>query len=1097
MCRLVHKCSDTHYLPSRVGSDLKGKIVVMELERDSDERLRILSFWWMLELFSPQQVPALTRRATSPPDRQVVAWHPGDDLPWEVLAPPKPLGHTRRVWRHTVYLGVYKLESVYESLGHVFGEDPDAYNKRPDGESACAGLLLDQDGRLLPGSAVLSSALWAAGRTRDPGPGNQRWMDGFEKALEKFDESVDAFEGLRRNAHGEEQPLPHDSDSLTELLELSHFAAGVDKFDDLASSSVVIESVAVSTRRAEEGAGTDFLNSFYLDDLATVRNHVARGNLGAGLDAYLTGDAALHVSQRLDVVTHPDEVNAKTAIECLPKGRWPANPKHSLALSQQFAVNQALNNLGHRTGLMGVNGPPGTGKTTMLRDILAGNVVDRARRLATLSQPSDAFTEITHRWSDGEGHPRIVRQLRPELTGFEMVVASANNAAVENVTAEIPNEGAIEAPWRGTADYFGAIATKILQEAAASDPSDSSKEPPTAWGLVAARLGRKKNRSAFHSAFWFDETDTRTKKPVENGTPRMQTTLTRWRDGQEPYTPWTQARTAFTAAEQRVDALIRKRAQAQERLQQIPRLADRERALDAAFGQEIRNLEKIQCDLTRHRPTQQQADAARTDASERHNRHLAAKPGLLEILFSLGRAVRGWREDFKEINQALDTAEQGYREALDRTRQLEESLQQSQSRLSSAQHDLDGVRAQQTRLQAECAHDEEQYGNSYPGPAWQGDQRELHAPWLDEELDTARSDLFIAALKLHQDFFANAAQDMLNGLRAAGEVVVGNHPRDLEPEKIQAAWQLFFLVVPLISTTFASASRMFGSLGAEAFGWLLIDEAGQASPQYAAGAIWRAKRIVAVGDPLQLEPVVTLPEKAQRNIASSYALGATWIPPRASVQTLADRVTPFGTLLDQGEERVWVSAPLLVHRRCDNPMFTLCNQIAYNNLMVNGVHRDLNNPDKQDLFDSPTGPIIAASCWADEPASSPGSHLQPSQIDLLEKALTCLSNQGIPPSEVIAISPFRVVADRLRGLIPKYQGLQAGTIHTAQGREANVVILVLGGDPSKPGAPASWANTPNLVNVAASRAKRRLYVIGDRSFWARHNYFRDLSNALP
>ena len=244
------------------------------------------------------------------------------------------------------------------------------------------------------------------------------------------------------------------------------------------------------------------MNSFYLNDLAAVRSHIAYGDLGAGLAAYLTGDQALAASDRIDVVTHPGAVDAGTAIERLPKGRWPANPAHSLALSQQFAVNRALNDLGRSRGLLGVNGPPGTGKTTMLRDILAGNVVERARRLAALSRPSQAFTEVTHRWSDGAGHNRIVRQLKPELTGFEMVVASANNAAVENVTTEIPDERAIDAPWRGHIDYFGDIGTKVLQDVAASDTAGGAT-PPTAWGLIAARLGRKRNRSAFHSAFWF------------------------------------------------------------------------------------------------------------------------------------------------------------------------------------------------------------------------------------------------------------------------------------------------------------------------------------------------------------------------------------------------------------------------------------------------------------------------------------------------------------------------------------------------------------------------------------------------------------------
>jgi superfamily I DNA and/or RNA helicase len=337
---------------------------------------------------------------------------------------------------------------------------------------------------------------------------------------------------------------------------------------------------------------------------------------------------------------------------------------------------------------------------------------------------------------------------------------------------------------------------------------------------------------------------------------------------------------------------------------------------------------------------------------------------------------------------------------------------------------------------------------------------------------------------------------MLDGLRAAGDVIAGDYPRNLEPEKLRAAWQLFFLAVPMVSTTFASVGRMFGNIGREAIGWLLIDEAGQASPQHAAGAIWRAKRVVAVGDPLQLEPIVTIPEKAQRNIATRYGITATWIPPQASVQTLADRVTRFGTTLNQGERRVWVSAPLRVHRRCDEPMFSLCNLIAYNGIMVNGVVRNLTTTGKPDRFDGPDGPRIMPSCWVNEPATRSGSHLQPNQVQLFERVLAYLAAKGVEASEVIAISPFRVVADKLRNRVNKYPGLRAGTIHTAQGREAPVVVLVLGGDPAKPGAMANWAQTPNLVNVAVSRAQRRLYVIGDPELWASHNYFRDLFNAL-
>ena len=121
---------------------------------------------------------------------------------------------------------------------------------------------------------------------------------------------------------------------MRKLLQIAHRTAGIAGFERLATDRVVIESVAVSARRADEHAETDFLNSFYLDDLTAVRQHVARGDVGAALAAYLTGDTALRTCGRVDVVSNPDEVTARVSIERLPKGRWPAKPEHSLALSQ-------------------------------------------------------------------------------------------------------------------------------------------------------------------------------------------------------------------------------------------------------------------------------------------------------------------------------------------------------------------------------------------------------------------------------------------------------------------------------------------------------------------------------------------------------------------------------------------------------------------------------------------------------------------------------------------------------------------------------------------------------------------------------------------
>jgi superfamily I DNA and/or RNA helicase len=72
--------------------------------------------------------------------------------------------------------------------------------------------------------------------------------------------------------------------------------------------------------------------------------------------------------------------------------------------------------------------------------------------------------------------------------------------------------------------------------------------------------------------------------------------------------------------------------------------------------------------------------------------------------------------------------------------------------------------------------------------------------------------------------------------------------------------------------------------------------------------------------------------------------------------------------------------------------------------------------------------------------------------------------------------------------------VRVGTVHTFQGREHEVVILVLGG--GTPGARQWAAGTPHLLNVAITRARDRLYVIGDRAAWQTVGFARYLDR-LP
>jgi superfamily I DNA and/or RNA helicase len=113
--------------------------------------------------------------------------------------------------------------------------------------------------------------------------------------------------------------------------------------------------------------------------------------------------------------------------------------------------------------------------------------------------------------------------------------------------------------------------------------------------------------------------------------------------------------------------------------------------------------------------------------------------------------------------------------------------------------------------------------------------------------------------------------------------------------------------------------------------------------------------------------------------------------------------------------------------------------------------------------------------------------------------------------DLYVVTPFVQVADGLRRLLRESALLRGsiadldswvhervGTIHTVQGREAQAVIFVLGAPNADQIGARAWAGKePNLLNVAVTRAKEALYVIGNRMHWQSAGYFKELSEHLP
>jgi len=382
------------------------------------------------------------------------------------------------------------------------------------------------------------------------------------------------------------------------------------------------------------------------------------------------------------------------------------------------------------------------------------------------------------------------------------------------------------------------------------------------------------------------------------------------------------------------------------------------------------------------------------------------------------------------------------------------------------------------------------------------EEQHLFSPNFTRKAQYVRDDLFVAAINLHKAFIDSVAEPLGSNLKNMMFILSGNYSGPHKDHLLQDLWASLFLVVPVISTTFASVENMLKGLESESLGWLLIDEAGQGNPQASVGAIHRAKRVISVGDPLQIEPVTTLPGALVESLATHHGVDPDqFMAPKASIQSLSDQANQYGTTIKRDFQDVRIGVPLLVHRRCENPMFNLSNELAYDNLMVYAT------TEKQ----SQISKVIGDSHWINIEGSGEDKWC-PEEGDEVVKIIMKLTQELNCIPDIFIISPFKIVAQKMRYLlnsnklffknynvsIEEWTGDHIGTVHTFQGKEAEAVILLLGAPKIEQKGARNWATSQvNLLNVAVSRAKRAFYIVGNRELWGKSGYMELFRKNIP
>lgn len=229
----------------------------------------------------------------------------------------------------------------------------------------------------------------------------------------------------------------------------------------------------------------------------------------------------------------------------------------------------------------------------------------------------------------------------------------------------------------------------------------------------------------------------------------------------------------------------------------------------------------------------------------------------------------------------------------------------------------------------------------------------------------------------------------------------------------------------------------------ESYDVLLMDEAGQCLEPLVWTIIPLAKKLILAGDPFQLPPTV-ISEEAKRK-GFNVSLLETFITNGFPVHLL-DIQYRMEVVIAEFSNRYFYEGKL----KSDKPVTTDNNHLFF--------------------YDS------AGADYTEQEDEHSASLYNPEELRFIHRLMDV---EGIDPKSTVFITPYNGQLQQAKDYFKDIPFQRFSTIDSFQGQEADAIILSL--VRSNPNQQIGFLNDYRRINVAMTRARKQLYIIGDSS----------------